>query len=113
MGRASQVRELVRFISGECERQNLSQRDLVERSGIGQATISRLFSGQNDPSLGSLEAIASGLGYSLMSFLFLAVGSMTGFRNDELMTIFEALPERDQELVLALARQLKKAPPSA
>ena len=107
MAQSKETKRLVRFIAEEATRYNLSQADLAERSGIGQATISRLFTGQNDPTLSSLEALANGLGYSLESLLLHAMQSFSGFDNAELMRIFMSLPARDRKIILDLARALR------
>lgn len=106
------VRRLVRFIIEETKRQNLSQRELSERSGAGQATISRIFSGHAAPSLESLEALAKGLGYSLVSFLLLFAQSKQGLYAAEIADLLAKLPEGDQQIVLELTRALLSRLPS-
>ena len=45
--------------------QNLSQKELSERTGIAQAEISRLESGQRNPSLKILQRLADGMNMNL------------------------------------------------
>ncbi len=44
---------------------NLTQKELAERTGIKQSNISRLESGNYNPSIGFLKKIAEGLGKEL------------------------------------------------
>ena len=45
--------------------QNLTQKDLSERTGITQADISRIENGTRNPSLSMVKRIAAGLGMQL------------------------------------------------
>ena len=45
--------------------QNLTQKELAARTGIGQADISKLENGTRNPSLKLLKKLASGLGMQL------------------------------------------------
>lgn len=45
--------------------QNLTQKELAERTGINQADISRLENGTRNPSLNLLKRLADGLGMQL------------------------------------------------
>ncbi len=45
--------------------QNLTQKELSERTGITQADISRIEKGTRNPSLGMLKRLAEGLGMQL------------------------------------------------
>lgn len=45
--------------------QNITQKELSERTGITQADISRIENGTRNPSLAMLKRIASGLGMQL------------------------------------------------
>lgn len=47
------------------EEQNISQRQLSEKTGIAQADISRIESGEGNPTLRTLQRIAEGLGMRL------------------------------------------------
>ena len=45
--------------------QNLTQKELFERSGINQADISKIENGTRNPSLNLLKRLADGMGMSL------------------------------------------------
>lgn len=47
------------------EEQNLTQKQLAEKTGISQADISRLENGESNPSLSTLKRLAEGLGMRL------------------------------------------------
>ena len=51
--------------------QNLTQKELSERSGINQADISKIENGIRNPSLNLLKRLADGMGMSLKQNLFL------------------------------------------
>lgn len=57
--------ELVKQIIEARTEQNLTQQELADRLGIKQSNISRLESGNYNPSLDFLKKIASGLGKEL------------------------------------------------
>ena len=57
--------QLVRAVLNGREKQKLSQRQLSERTGITQADISRIESGEANPTLETIKRIADGLGMSL------------------------------------------------
>ncbi len=46
--------------------QNMTQKDLSERSGIRQSNISRIESGKTSPTLDTLQALAEGMGKKLV-----------------------------------------------
>ncbi len=46
-------------------RSGLTQKDLSERTGIAQGDISRLESGNSNPSIRTLQRLAAGMGMSL------------------------------------------------
>ncbi|HPR97397.1 MAG TPA: helix-turn-helix transcriptional regulator [Thermotogota bacterium] len=54
--------ELIQQIIAERTNQNLSQKALAEKIGLKQSHISRLESGNYNPSLAFLQKIAEGLG---------------------------------------------------
>ncbi|GHV18399.1 transcriptional regulator [Clostridia bacterium] len=54
--------EIIKQIIKSRSEQNLTQRELAERIGIKQSNISRLESGNYNPSLDFLKKVASGLG---------------------------------------------------
>lgn len=47
------------------EEQKISQRQLSERTGIAQADISRIETGEGNPTLQTLQRLAAGLGMKL------------------------------------------------
>ena len=52
------------------KKQNMTQKELSERTGITQADISRIEKGNRNPSLNMLKKLASGLGMTLkMEFI--------------------------------------------
>jgi len=55
----------IRFLR---EEQGLSQRALAEAAGISAAALSQLESGQNSPSVATLEKLADGLGKTVAAF---------------------------------------------
>jgi transcriptional regulator with XRE-family HTH domain len=57
--------ELIKQIIQTRTEQNLTQQELAERIGIKQSNISRLESGQYNPSLDFLKKVAGGLGKEL------------------------------------------------
>ena len=46
--------------------QNLTQKDLAEKSGIRQSNISRIENGTCSPTIATLEALANGMGKRLV-----------------------------------------------
>ena len=57
--------EIVRAIIDARSEQNMTQKELAERTGIRQSHISRLESGNYNPSLKFLKKVAAGLGKQL------------------------------------------------
>lgn len=57
--------EVVRAMIKARTAQNLTQKDLAEKTGINQANISKLENGNMNPSLKLLKRIADGLGMNL------------------------------------------------
>ena len=57
--------EIIRQIIDARPEQNLTQKALAERIGIRQSNISRLESGNYNPSLEFLKKVANGLGKEL------------------------------------------------
>ena len=51
--------------TGTSESQNMTQKELANATGIGQADISRLENGTANPSLRTLKRLASGMGMKL------------------------------------------------
>lgn len=48
----------------------LTQKELAEKSGVGQPYISYLESGRRSPGIGTIETVAEAMGISLETFLF-------------------------------------------
>ena len=57
--------EVVRALIKARTAQNLTQKDLAEKTGINQANISKLENGNMNPSLKLLKRLADGLGMNL------------------------------------------------
>lgn len=57
--------EVVRAMIKARTAQNLTQKDLADKTGINQANISKLENGNMNPSLKLLKRIADGLGMNL------------------------------------------------
>ncbi len=57
--------EIVRQVILAREKQNMTQKQLAQKIGIKQSNISRLESGNYNPSLEFLQKVASGLGKEL------------------------------------------------
>lgn len=57
--------QIIRAILHAREEQNLSQRQLSERTGIAQTDISRIETGEGNPTLKTLNKIAHGMGMRL------------------------------------------------
>lgn len=60
--------EIMLRIKEECEDLNISQRDLAERSGLTEASISRYFNDQRNPNIKNVEAMAKALGLKILLF---------------------------------------------
>ena len=58
-------RQLIRAILDGREKNNMTQKQLSEATGIGQADISRLENGTANPSLRTMKRLASGMGMRL------------------------------------------------
>ena len=57
--------EIMRSLIDARIRQNLTQKELSERSGIRQSNISRIESGAASPTVATLQALARGMGKKL------------------------------------------------
>ena len=57
--------EIVKQIINARTEQNITQKELADRIGIKQSNISRLESGNHNPSLEFLKKVAAGLGKEL------------------------------------------------
>ena len=56
---------VMRAIADARAEQNLTQKQVAERTGIAQAEISKLENGTRNPSVKLLQRLADGLGYTL------------------------------------------------
>ena len=61
----SEFRELLNAMIDNRIAQNLTQKELAERTGINQADISKLENGTRNPSLKMLKRLAAGMGMQL------------------------------------------------
>ncbi len=57
--------DVIRAIIDARTSQNLTQKDLAERTGINQADISKLENGTRNPSVNLLKRLAEGMGMAL------------------------------------------------
>lgn len=57
--------DIIRAIADARISQNLTQRELAERTGINQADICKLENGNRNPSLNLLKRLADGMGMTL------------------------------------------------
>lgn len=57
--------ELIRSVIEKRLKKNMSQLDLAQKIGTGQSAISRLESGEGNPSMRFLQRVASALGANL------------------------------------------------
>ena len=57
--------DVIRAIVDARTSQNLTQKELAERTGINQADISKLENGTRNPSVNLLKRLADGMGMSL------------------------------------------------
>ena len=72
--------EIIKQLIRERSTQNLTQKDLAERVGLKQSNISRLESGDYNPTLEFLQKIAKGLGKELHIEFREAKGSLINFK---------------------------------
>lgn len=57
--------EIMKQIIAECKSQNMTQRELAERSGVTEASTSRYFNGERTPNIKKVEKMARALGLKL------------------------------------------------
>jgi transcriptional regulator with XRE-family HTH domain len=98
------ISDKIRFLR---EQQGLSQRALAEASGISAAALSQLESGQNSPSVATLEKLADGLGKTVASFFLDSVEDT----DVEIFTLGErkAVPLKGGSLFVPLTAQHRPA----
>ena len=58
-------RDVIRAIADARTSQNMTQKELAERTGINQADISKLENGTRNPSVNLLKRLAEGMGMAL------------------------------------------------
>ena len=58
--------DLVYSIIENCRLQSITQRELAEKSGLTEASISRYFSGERSPNIKNAEKMASALGLRIV-----------------------------------------------
>ena len=70
--------DLVHSIIENCRLQSITQRELAEKSGLTEASISRYFNGERSPNIKNVEKMASALG---LRIAILNVGVNNGTDN--------------------------------
>ena len=70
--------DLVHSIIENCRLQSITQRELAEKSGITEASISRYFNGERSPNIKNAEKMASALG---LRIVMLKAGADNGTDN--------------------------------
>ena len=58
--------DLVHSIIENCRLQSITQRELAEKSGLTEASISRYFNGERSPNIKNAEKMASALGLRIV-----------------------------------------------
>lgn len=58
--------DLVHSIIENCRLQSITQRELAEKSGITESSISRYFNGERNPNIKNAEKMASALGLRIV-----------------------------------------------
>lgn len=108
MGKSG-MRDVITFIKAEMDRQGLSQNELAERCGMQSGTVSRILNPPNDDrgvELASIDKLAHGLGYGLISFLMVAAQSISGFQDVDLIETYQQLTPEARVLALEFVRML-------
>ena len=70
--------DLVHSIIEYCRLQSITQRELAEKSGLTEASISRYFNGERIPNIKNAEKMASALG---LRIVMLKAGADNGTDN--------------------------------
>ena len=70
--------DLVHSIIENCRLQSITQRELAEKSGLTEASISRYFNGERSPNIKNAEKMASALG---LRIVMLKEGASNGTDN--------------------------------
>ena len=58
--------EIMKSIIQECQSKQITQRELAEKSGLTEASISRYFNGERTPNLRNAERMAMAIGKKLI-----------------------------------------------
>ena len=58
--------DIMKKIICECQDRNMMQRELAEKSGLTEASVSRYFNGERTPNLKNAERMAQAVGLTLM-----------------------------------------------
>ena len=58
--------DLISSIIEICSSQNITQRELAEKSGLTEVSISRYFNGERSPNIKNAEKMASALGLRIV-----------------------------------------------
>ena len=58
--------DLIDSIVENCRLQSVTQRELAEKSGLTEASISRYFNGERSPNIKNAEKMASALGLRIV-----------------------------------------------
>jgi transcriptional regulator with XRE-family HTH domain len=96
------------WVMSEMEKRNWSFADLSKKSGISQAHISKVFSGQRGIGNDFLNAISIALGYP-PEYIFRKAGILpplpeTTEQHQELTYLFDKFPEDEQKDLLSYMR---------
>lgn len=60
------MNDLVHSIIENCRLHSITQRELAEKSGLTEASISRYFNGERSPNIKNVEKMASALGLRIV-----------------------------------------------
>lgn len=58
--------DIMKKIICECQDRNMTQRELAEKSGLTEASVSRYFNGERTPNLKNAERMAKAVGLTLI-----------------------------------------------
>ncbi len=88
---------------------NLTQEALAERIDVQPATLSRVETGHQTPSLGLLAQIAEDLGVELRSLLGAGELGIMAQQEIELVQHWRSMDERGRETLLVVAEAMSRA----
>ncbi len=111
-------RELGRFLEHRRHELGLSRRDLAERSGLSYPYVSQLETGDREPALKAMRALAPALDVRLDELAALVAGGAWAGTADSTYSSFMATPPLStsqgpmnrEKLVLSLERRLRDVP---